>query len=137
MGLKVLMITPYPLEPGMVRGGIASATSVLVPALAAQDDIDSVTVLHFHGGEASTDYRRDGPKVEVHYVRGQDRLSTITGSFLNVRKARKLVAALKPDIVHGQALAGRHCREMQPELRSYRARSATRRDEAVCSNEVP
>jgi glycosyltransferase involved in cell wall biosynthesis len=106
MGLKVLMITPYPLEPGMVRGGIASVTSVLVPALAAQDDVDSVTVLHFHGGEASTDYRRDGPKVEVHYVRSQDRLRTITGSFLNVRKARKLVAALKPDIVHGHALAG-------------------------------
>ena len=79
-------------------------TSVLVPALAAQDDIDSVTVLHFHGGEASTDYRRDGPKVEVHYVRSQARFRTITGSFLSVRKARKLVAALKPDIVHGQAL---------------------------------
>jgi glycosyltransferase involved in cell wall biosynthesis len=106
MGLKVLMITPYPLEPGVVRGGIASVTSVLVPALAAQDDIDSVTVLHFHGGEASTDYRRDGPKVEVHYVRSQARFSTITGSFLSVRKARKLVAALKPDIVHGQALLG-------------------------------
>jgi glycosyltransferase involved in cell wall biosynthesis len=106
MGLKVLMIAPYPLEPGMVNGGIASATSVLVPALAAQDDIDSVTVLDFHDKEASTDYRRDGPKVEIHYVRGQDRLRVITGAFLNVRKARKLVAALKPDIVHGQALAG-------------------------------
>ncbi len=106
MGLKVLMIAPYPLEPGMVHGGIESVTSVLVPALAAQDDIDSVTVLYFHGGEASTDYRRDGPKVEVYYVRSQDRLRTITGSFLDVRKARKLVAALKPDIVHGQALAG-------------------------------
>jgi glycosyltransferase involved in cell wall biosynthesis len=106
MGLKVLMIAPYPLEPGMVRGGIASVTSVLVPALAAQDDIDSVTVLNFHSGEASTDYRRDGPKVEAYYMRGQDRLRVITGAFLNVRKARKLVAALKPDIVHGQALAG-------------------------------
>ncbi len=104
MGLKVLMIGAYPLEPGMVHGGIESATSVLVPALAAQDDIDSVTVLCFHHGEASTDYRRAGPKVEVHYVRGQDRLCLITGWFLDVRKARKLVAALKPDIVHGQAL---------------------------------
>ena len=97
------MIAPYPLEPGMVHGGIESVTSVLVPALAAQDDIDNVAVLCFHHGEASTDYRRAGPKVEVHYVRGQDRLRMITGAFLNVRKARKLVAALKPDIVHGQA----------------------------------
>ena len=106
MGLKVLMIAPYPMEPGMVRGGIESVTSALVPALAAQDDIDNVAVLRFHTGEAPTDYRRAGPKVEVYYVRGQDRSRTITGSFLDVRKARKLVAALKPDIVHGQALAG-------------------------------
>ena len=102
MGLKVLMIGAYPREPGMVHGGIESATSVLVPALATRDDIDNVAVLCFHHGEASTDYRRAGPKVEVHYVRGQDRLCVITGWFLDVRKARKLVAALKPDIVHGQ-----------------------------------
>ena len=42
MGLKVLMIGAYPLEPGMVHGGIESATSMLVPALAARDDIDNV-----------------------------------------------------------------------------------------------
>ena len=114
MGLKVLMIAPYPMEPGMVRGGIESVTSVLVPALAAQDDIDSVTVLYFHGREASTDYRRDGPKVEVYYVRSQYRLGVITGWFLDVRKARKLVAALKPDIVHGQALAGDNAVKCSP-----------------------
>ncbi len=104
MGLKVLMIGAYPLEPGMVHGGIESVTSALVSALAAQDDIDNVAVLRFHHGDASTDYRRVGPKVEVYYVRGQDRLRTITGSFLDVRKARKLVAELKPDIVHGQEI---------------------------------
>jgi glycosyltransferase involved in cell wall biosynthesis len=103
VGLKVLVIGAYPLEPGKVHGGVESATSVLVAALAAQDDIDNVAVLCFHRGEASTDYRRAAPKVEVHYVRGQDRLGLITGWFLDVRKARKLVAALKPDIVHGQA----------------------------------
>jgi glycosyltransferase involved in cell wall biosynthesis len=104
VGLKVLMIGAYPLEPGMVHGGIESVTSALVSALAAQDDIDNVAVLRFHHGDASTDYRRVGPKVEVYYVRGQDRLRTITGSFLDVRKARKLVAELKPDIVHGQEI---------------------------------
>jgi glycosyltransferase involved in cell wall biosynthesis len=104
VGLKVLMIGDYPLEPGMVHGGIESVTSVLVAALAAQDDIDNVAVLRFHTGEAPTDYRRAGPKVEVYYVRDQDRLRTITGSFLDVRKARKLVAELKPDIVHGQGI---------------------------------
>jgi glycosyltransferase involved in cell wall biosynthesis len=104
VGLKVLMIGPYPLEPGMVHGGIESVTSTLVPALAERDDIDSVTVLRFHYGDASTDYRREGPKVEVYYARGQDRLRTITGSLLDVRQARKLVAELKPDVVHGQEI---------------------------------
>ena len=63
--------------------------------------IDRVTVLRFHHGDASTDYRREGPKVEVYYLRGQKRLNTSTGSFLNFRKVRKLVAELKPDVVHG------------------------------------
>jgi glycosyltransferase involved in cell wall biosynthesis len=72
--------------------------------LAERDDIDSVTVLRFHDGNASTDYRREGPKVDVHYMRGQRGLRTLTGSFLDVRKARKLVAELKPDVVHGQEI---------------------------------
>jgi len=104
VGLKVLMIGAYPLEPGIVHGGIESVTGTLVPALAERDDIDRVTVLRFHHGDASTDYRREGPKVEVYYVRGQDRLRTITRSFLDVRQARKLVRELKPDVVHGQEI---------------------------------
>ena len=42
--MRVVMIGPYPLEPGVVNGGIESATSTLVPALAEREDIDSVTV---------------------------------------------------------------------------------------------
>ncbi|HKV19656.1 MAG TPA: glycosyltransferase family 4 protein [Mycobacterium sp.] len=104
MGMKVLMIGPYPVEPGIVVGGIESATATLVPALAARDDVESVTVLRFHYGDASTDYRREGPKVEVHYLRGQGRLRTITRSFLDLRKARSLVKQLNPDVVHGQEI---------------------------------
>jgi glycosyltransferase involved in cell wall biosynthesis len=104
VGLKVLMIGAYPLEPGMVCGGIESVTSTLVPALAAQDDIDKVVMLRFHHGEAPTDHRCLGPKAEVYYVRGQDRWRTITGSYLDVRNTRKLAAEFKPDIVHGQEI---------------------------------
>jgi hypothetical protein len=88
MGLKVLRIGAYPLEPDVVSGGVESATSTLVPALAERDDIDRVIALRIHHGDASTDYRR------------QDPLCRITRSFLDVRKARKLVAELKPDMVH-------------------------------------
>ena len=102
--VKVLMIAAYPLEPGIVNGGIESVTSTLVPALAAHEDVESVTVLRFHHGEATTEYRREGPKVEVYYVRGQDRWRTLTGSALDVRKARRLVAQIEPDVVHGQEI---------------------------------
>ncbi|MGE0215148.1 glycosyltransferase family 4 protein [Mycolicibacterium sp.] len=104
MGIKVLMMGAYPLEPGVVRGGIESVTSTLVPALADRDDVDSVTVLRFHTGDAPTEVRREGPKVELHYVRGQRRFRMITGSFLDVRKARRLVAQVGPDVVHGQEI---------------------------------
>jgi glycosyltransferase involved in cell wall biosynthesis len=104
MGLKVLMIGAYPVEPGVIRGGVESATSTLVPALAARDDIDSITVLRFHHGEARTEYRRESPKVEIRYVRGQYRWRMLTGSVLDLRTARKLFDELRPDVVHGQEM---------------------------------
>src|SRR5882757_4953252 len=104
MGLKVLMIGGYPLEPGVVYGGVEAANSVLVPALAERDDVDSVTVLRFHNGEAQTEYRRESPKVEVHYVRGQYRWRMLTAAVMDLRKARKLISNLKPDVVHGQEI---------------------------------
>lgn len=104
MAISVVMMGPYPLEPGMVCGGIESATSALVPALAARDDIEKVTVLRFHDGDAPTAYRREGPKVEVHYLRGQRRLRALTGAVLDRHKARKLVDRVQPDVVHGQEI---------------------------------
>jgi glycosyltransferase involved in cell wall biosynthesis len=104
VGIKVLMIGPYPLEPGVVQGGIESVTSTLVPALAQRDDVDKVTVLRFHHGEAATDFRREGSKVEVHFLRGQRRWRTISGSFLDLQKVRRIIAEVNPDVVHGQEI---------------------------------
>ncbi|KWX66509.1 glycosyltransferase family 4 protein [Mycobacterium sp. NAZ190054] len=103
-GIKVLMVGPYPLVPGVVCGGIESATSALVPALAARDDVESVTVLRFHDGDAPTAHRREGPKVEVHYLPGQRRWRAATGAFLDRRRARRLAATVRPDVVHGQEI---------------------------------
>jgi glycosyltransferase involved in cell wall biosynthesis len=104
MGLKVMMIGAYPLEPGNVVGGIESVTSTLVPALVERDDIEHVTVLRFHNGSAPVEYRSEGPKVDVFYLRGQDRLRTVTRSFGDLRQARELVADIKPDVIHGQEI---------------------------------
>src|SRR5689334_15234197 len=98
------MIGAYPLKPGMIVGGIESVTSTLVPALAAQDEIDQLTVLRFHHGEVPVHRRRDSEKLEVLYYRGQDRLGVLTRSILEVRQARRVIAELKPDIVHGQEI---------------------------------
>ena len=100
----ICIVVDEPVEPGVVCGGVESATSALVPALARRDDIDSVTVLRFHHGEAPTAYRRETPKVQVFYVRGQYRWRMTTRAYLDVRKARKLIAELKPDVVHGQEI---------------------------------
>ncbi|GAB0104491.1 glycosyltransferase [Nocardia sp. JMUB6875] len=104
MGLNVVMIATYPLEPGRVVGGIESVTSTLVPALAAREEIDSLTVLRFHTGEATVESRREGPKVEIRYLRGQRRLGVATGSFLDVRQTRKVLAELRPDVVHAHEI---------------------------------
>lgn len=107
MGLNVVMIATYPFEPGKIVGGIESVTSTLVPALAAQDDIDKLTVLRFHDGEVPVHTRREGDKVEVRYLRGQPRLSVATRSILDVRQARRIIKELQPDVVHAQEIGMR------------------------------
>jgi glycosyltransferase involved in cell wall biosynthesis len=98
------MIGAYPLNPGMIVGGIESVTSTLLPALAAQDGIDHVTMLRFHSGRAPVRRRRESDKLDIIYLRGQNRLEALTRSILDVRQARRLVAELRPDIVHGQEI---------------------------------
>ncbi|WP_157573821.1 glycosyltransferase family 4 protein [Nocardia jejuensis] len=104
MGLNVVMIATYPLEPGRIVGGIESVTSTLVPALAAREEIDSLTVLRFHTGETTVHTRSEGPKVQIRYLRGQSRLGVASGSFLDVRQARRIIAELDPDVVHAHEI---------------------------------
>jgi glycosyltransferase involved in cell wall biosynthesis len=103
--MRILMIGAYPLVPGVVNGGVEAATSALVHALADRDDVESVTVLRFHHGDAPVAHRREHEKVEVFYLSGQRRLRTLTRSFFDVRRARRLIAQLNPDVVHGQEIA--------------------------------
>lgn len=105
--LNILMIGPYPFEPGKIVGGIEAVTSALVPALAAHEQVAKVTVLCHHQGETATRRERVSEKLEILYVRGQQRMRLVTRSILDVWQARRLVAELRPDVVHGHGLGRR------------------------------
>lgn len=102
-GLRVLMLGYYPVE-GMVFGGSQAAVGALAPALAAADAVAHVTVLSFHRGKGRTRTERHGDKLEVRYARGQRRLGLLTRSFLEVAHARRVIAELQPDVVHGHGM---------------------------------
>ena len=105
--LWIVMVSPYPVKLGMVVGGIEAVASTLAPAIAALDAVEHVTVLCFHHGEVPVHNVVINDKLEVRYLRGQDRLGVITRSILEVRQTRRIVAKLQPHIVHGQEIGWR------------------------------
>ena len=105
--LRIVMVSPYPVKLGMVVGGIEAVASTLAPAIAALDAVEHVTVLCFHHGEVPVHNVVINDKLEVRYLRGQDRLGVITRSILEVRQTRRIVAKLQPHIVHGQEIGWR------------------------------
>jgi glycosyltransferase involved in cell wall biosynthesis len=106
VGLKVLLVGPYPMEDGKVIGGVESVVSTLAPALAAQEDIAQVTVLHFRRGLTDPHRRAIGDKLQVWHLPAQN-LAVLTRTMWDVRTARQIVKELQPDVVHGQG-ADRH-----------------------------
>jgi glycosyltransferase involved in cell wall biosynthesis len=106
VGLKVLLVGPYPMEDGKVIGGVESVVSTLAPALAAQEDIAQVTVLHFRRGLTGPHQKAIGDKLQVWHLPAQN-LAVLTRTMWDVRTARRMVRELQPDIVHGQG-ADRH-----------------------------
>lgn len=102
--LRVLLISPYPLRPGKLVGGVEAATVALAPVLAAQEDVEQVAVLCFHHGEVASYCEKVNDKFHVWFVRGQSRLALPTRSFLEVLRARRLAAEINPDVVHGQGI---------------------------------
>ena len=125
MGLKVLMIGPYPLEPGIIHGGPESATSVLVPALAAQDDIDNVAVsvsMTVRRRPTTGEPARRSRSITCVARTGFVRHRVVPERSQGAQVGRSVEARYRAR--PRARLVGRHCREMQPELRSYRARSA-------------
>lgn len=103
MGVKILLIGPYPMHDGMIVGGVESVVSTLAPALADHESVDSVTVLSFHRGLKAAQCSMVNDKLRVWHLPGQ-RFKVLTRSFLEVKRARRIAAALEPDIVHGHGV---------------------------------
>jgi glycosyltransferase involved in cell wall biosynthesis len=103
-GIQLLMIGPYPHEAGKVVGGIEAVVSALAPALAAQEQIARVTVLSFHHGETATRTERVSDKLDVRFLPGQRRLRLLSRSFMDVLQARRVIAELGVNVVHGHGI---------------------------------
>jgi glycosyltransferase involved in cell wall biosynthesis len=102
--MNVLMITPYPLQPGKVVGGVEAVAAALATHLAAHESIAKLTILCFHSGRVVTPLLEVSGKLQVRYVRSQTRLALPTRSLLNVLSARRIAAQLAPDVVHAQGI---------------------------------
>lgn len=103
-GLRILILGPYPLQPGRVLGGVESVTSTLAGVLSSLPEIENVTVLSmFHSPyHAKTEKITD--KLQVIHLPGQNKLALPTRAFMEFSRARQIVRMIKPDIVHGQGI---------------------------------
>jgi glycosyltransferase involved in cell wall biosynthesis len=102
--LNVLIVGPYPRDPDKVVGGVEAVNATLTPALAAQDEIGRVTVLSFHRSVRRAERQRIDEKLQVWHLPGQRR-PLLTRALPELWQARRAVAQIQPDIVHGHGIA--------------------------------
>ncbi len=105
--LNILMIGPYPLDENRVVGGVEAVTSILAPALSAQDGVDRITVLAFRDDIVQPQKKQVNDKLQIWYLHRQRQFRTLTRTFLEARAARRAAAAVGATIVHGQGIGSR------------------------------
>ncbi len=103
-GLRLLIIGDYPLNEGLIIGGVQAVTSTLAHALAAHDEVQRVTVLSLHHGHISQPFRKIHDKLHILYIRRQPALTIFTRSVLDVWHTRRIAASISPQLVHGQGI---------------------------------
>jgi glycosyltransferase involved in cell wall biosynthesis len=99
--IRVALVGPYPVHPDRIRGGVESSFATLASALAAFPDVDP-HVMTFVPGLAETERREGGGGVPVSYLPAPRRLRSSTLHVRERRSLRRELAALRPDVVHGQ-----------------------------------
>lgn len=101
--MRVVLISPYPLQQEYVTGGVEAVTSTLAPALARHPEIDHVHVLSYKNVKKVTKVSVTDDLTIWHYPE-QKKFRTITRPVLEKRIVRQLVQEIKPDILHGEGI---------------------------------
>ncbi len=103
MGLRILLIGPYPIQ-GKTIGGVEAVMASLAPALASLDQVSQVVVLRFRYGLSAPAIVNVSSKLRILSPYGQRRWALPTRSLLEKLQARRLAHALHADVVHGQGI---------------------------------
>jgi glycosyltransferase involved in cell wall biosynthesis len=103
--LRVAVISEFPYH-GVIVGGVHSAVDVLVRAISQLPEIEKVLVVSFLPRLDRDEIVALNEKLIVHYAAGQRRLALPTDSYLDFVKAKRILKAFEPDVVHGQGTFG-------------------------------
>lgn len=104
-GLRVLMVSDFPRN-GVVVGGLESAVQILAQALAESPEVEALRVMNFRSELERDELVHVNEKLSVLHLAGQRRFALPTRAFLDFRRARRLAAEFRPDVVHGQGTGG-------------------------------
>ncbi len=103
-GLRILLVGPFPDGEGKVVGGVQAVTSALAHALSLHEVVEKVTVLSFLRREGTSHCVDMSDRLQVWYLTRQKRLALPSRAFLDVLRARLVVAETNPDVIHGQGI---------------------------------
>lgn len=105
IGLRVLMVGPFPRDVERVVGGVEAATHAIASALSLHPDVEKVLVATIieDGGPASRQSIND--KLEVAFLQPPFLTAdTLLQSWQLVPGVRRLARSFRPHVVHGQGL---------------------------------
>jgi glycosyltransferase involved in cell wall biosynthesis len=102
--MRIVLVGPYPADPGRVAGGVESAFVNLVDGLASFGDLELAVVTFDRGADRSR--RVDGPPARVEYLAARERLVNLTLYRGDRQLLRQALDELAPDVVHAQDTLG-------------------------------
>jgi glycosyltransferase involved in cell wall biosynthesis len=98
--VRVLLVGPYPFDPERVGGGVETSFMALLAALARLPDVEPHAATFVTGLRRPT--RKDVDTVPVHFLPRIRRVGSLTLHLLERRALRRLLASLRPELIHAQ-----------------------------------